>query len=116
MYLKLIIGDSMGNIAKEVSLVSGEKIMKQGGKQLAQASLLEQIEFVTMEKSTNVQHETILGFVIDLMGNNFLKNILKKIVIFVCLYMVDMTIPMITYFHKIVYHTFLVIYVSCLKP
>jgi hypothetical protein len=37
MCLKLIIGDSMGNIAKEVSLVSGEKFMKEGGKQLAQS-------------------------------------------------------------------------------
>jgi hypothetical protein len=54
MYLKLIIGDSMGNIAKEISLVSGEKFMKEGGKQLAQALLFELIEFVTMEKSTNV--------------------------------------------------------------
>jgi hypothetical protein len=62
----------MGNIAKEVSLVSGENFMKEGGKQLAQALLLELIEFVTMEKSTNAQHETILGFIINLMGNSFL--------------------------------------------
>jgi hypothetical protein len=70
MYLKLITGDSMGNIAKEVSLVSGENFMKEGSKQLAQALLLELIEFVTMEKSTNVQREAILDFIIDLMGNN----------------------------------------------
>lgn len=89
-----------------------KKIMKEGSVQLAQALLFELIEFVTMEKSTNVQH--ILDFIIDLMGNNiFLK---KLFVIFVCIYMIDMTIPMIIDFHKIVYHTFLVIYVSCPKP
>jgi hypothetical protein len=56
----------ISNIAKEVSLVSGENFMKEGGKQSAQTLLLELIEFVTMEKSTNVQHEAILDFVIDL--------------------------------------------------
>lgn len=91
-----------------------KKIMKEGSVQLAQALLFELIEFVTMEKSTNVQHEAILDFIIDFMGNNiFLK---KLFVIFVCIYMIDMTIPMIIDFHKIVYHTFLVIYVSCPKP
>jgi hypothetical protein len=60
----------MGNIAKDVSLVSGENIMKEGGKQWAQALLLELIEFVTMEKSTHVQHEAIFDFVIVLTGNN----------------------------------------------
>ncbi len=94
--------------------VSDEKIMKEGSIQLAQALLFELIEFVTMEKSTNVQHEAIVDFIIDLMGNNiFFKNLF---VISVCLYMVDMTIPMIIDFHKIVYHAFLVIYVSCPKP
>jgi len=41
-------------LQRKISLVSGEKIMKEGGKQLAQALLFELIEFVTMEKSTNV--------------------------------------------------------------
>ncbi len=71
MYLKLVIVDSMDDIVKEVSIVDDEKIVKRGGEQLPHwALLLEQVEFVIMENSTNVQHETIPDPAIDLMWNN----------------------------------------------
>jgi hypothetical protein len=60
----------MGDNVKEVSIVSDEETMEGGGKQLAQALLLELVEIVIMEKSAIVLHEAILDLVIDLMGNN----------------------------------------------
>lgn len=70
MYSKLVIINSMGDNVKEVSIVSDEETMEGGGKQLAQALLLELVEIVIMEKSAIVLHEAILDLVIDLMGNN----------------------------------------------
>jgi hypothetical protein len=47
--------------------------VKGGGEQLALWTLLfELVEFVTMENSTNVQHEAILNPIIVLMGNNMI--------------------------------------------
>jgi hypothetical protein len=72
MYSKLVIVDLVGDILKEVFIVSDEKFVEGGGKQLVQALLLELVEVVNMEKFTIVQHETILDRVIDLMGNGML--------------------------------------------
>jgi hypothetical protein len=69
MYSKLAIVDSMGNILKEVFIVSDGKIVEGGGKQLAQSLLLKLVEAMIMEKSLIVQHEIIPNCVIDLMGN-----------------------------------------------
>ncbi len=73
MYSKLVIVNSLDDIVKEVSIVDDGKIVKGGGEQLALWTLLfELVEFVTMENSTNVQHEAILNPIIVLMGNNMI--------------------------------------------